>query len=58
MIVSIENIVDEAIDNGWLSDCLVTEEYDFVFEQWWDGSSLAEVKVAKVGHTLFLNLKL
>lgn len=38
MFVAIENIVDEAVDDGRLPDCLVTEKDYLVFEQWRDRS--------------------
>lgn len=33
MLVAIENIVDEAIDDGGLAYCLIPQEDDLVFEQ-------------------------
>lgn len=32
MFVTVEDIVDEAVDNGRLSHCLVPEEHDLVFK--------------------------
>lgn len=37
MFVAIENIVDEAVYDRRLADCLVTEEDDLVFEERRDG---------------------
>ena len=42
MFVAVEDVVDEAVDDGRFSHCLVPEEYDLVFQQRGDGS-LGEV---------------
>ena len=38
MLVAIEDIVDEAVDDGGLSHSLISQKYNFVFKQRWYGS--------------------
>ena len=38
MFVAIEDVVDEAVDDGGLADSLITEKDDFVFEKRGDGA--------------------
>lgn len=54
MLVAIEDIVDEAVDDGGLSDGLVAQEHYLVLQQGWDGP-LRQIQVADVGHTCCLN---
>ncbi len=42
MFIAIEDVVDEAVDDGGLADCLVAEEDDLVLEEGRDGA-LGEV---------------
>lgn len=53
MLVAIEDVVDEAVDDGGLADGLVAQEHDFVLEQWRDGA-LGQVQVAYICHCLNL----
>ena len=54
MLISIEDIVDEAIDDRRFANGLIAKEYYLVFEEWRNGA-LAEVQVADVGHICCLN---
>jgi hypothetical protein len=36
MLISIKDVVDEPVDDGGFADCLVTQKYNFVFEEGWD----------------------
>ena len=38
MFVAIEDVVDEAVDDGGFPDCLIAEKDDFVFEKRGDGA--------------------
>lgn len=51
MLIAIEDVINEAVDDGGFSNSLVPEEDNFIFEERRD-SSLAEVEVAYVGHYL------
>ena len=33
MFVAVEDVVDEAVDDGGLADCLVAQKHDLVFEE-------------------------
>lgn len=51
MLVAIENIVDEAVDDGGFAHGLVSQEDYLVFEEGRDGA-LRKVEVADVCHIL------
>jgi hypothetical protein len=38
MLVAVEDVVDEAVDDGGLAHCLVAQEDDLVFQQGRDRS--------------------
>jgi hypothetical protein len=33
MLVAVEDVVDEAVNDGGLTYCLIAQEHDFVFEE-------------------------
>ncbi len=53
MLVAVEDVVDEAVDDGGFAHSLVAQEDDLVLEQWGDGA-LGQVQVAYICHCLNL----
>ena len=49
MLVSIENVVDESIDDGGFTDGLIAQKYDLVLQQRWD-ATFTQVKIAYISH--------
>lgn len=49
MLIAIENIIDEAVDDGRLADSLIAQKHNFVLEEGRD-RALREVQVARICH--------
>jgi hypothetical protein len=57
MFVAVEDVVDEAVDDGGLAHCLVSQEHDFVFKERGDGP-LREIQIANIrSHLKIINRK-